>query len=82
MRIIADTVPRDLAATAQAVYGLVAAGGATAVLLLLSGWLYAHFGAAGFWGMATLCVAAFPVIWLLQRALSSISGTVVVPVEH
>jgi hypothetical protein len=32
--------------------------------------------------MATLCVAAFPVIWLLQRALSSISGTVVVPVEH
>jgi MFS transporter, PPP family, 3-phenylpropionic acid transporter len=82
MRIIADTVPRDLAATAQAVYGLVAAGGATAVLLLLSGWLYAHFGAAGFWGMATLCVAAFPVIWLLQRALSSISGTAVVPVEH
>jgi MFS transporter, PPP family, 3-phenylpropionic acid transporter len=70
MRIIADTVPRDLAATAQAVYGLVAAGGATAVLLLLSGWLYAHFGAAGFWGMAALCVAAFPVIRLLQRALA------------
>jgi PPP family 3-phenylpropionic acid transporter len=63
-------VPRDLAATAQAVYGLVAAGGATAVLLLLSGWLYAHFGAAGFWGMAALCVAAFPFIRLLQRALA------------
>jgi MFS family permease len=60
MRIIGDTVPRDLAATAQAVYGLVAVGGATAVLILLSGWLYAHFGAAGFWGMAALCVAAFP----------------------
>src|SRR5436190_653466 len=71
MRIIGDTVPRDLAATAQAVYGLVAVGGATAVLILVSGWLYAHFGAAGFWGMAALCVAAFPVIWLLQRALSS-----------
>jgi MFS transporter, PPP family, 3-phenylpropionic acid transporter len=70
MRIIGDTVPRDLAATAQAVYNLVAVGGATAVLLLLSGWLYAHFGAAGFWGMAALCVAAFPVIWLLQRALA------------
>jgi MFS transporter, PPP family, 3-phenylpropionic acid transporter len=69
MRIIGDTVPRDLAATAQAVYGLVAVGGATAVLILLSGWLYAHFGAAGFWGMAALCVAAFPVIWLLQRTL-------------
>jgi MFS transporter, PPP family, 3-phenylpropionic acid transporter len=70
MRIIGDTVPRDLAATAQAVYNLVAVGGATAILLLLSGWLYAHFGAAGFWGMAALCVAAFPVIWLLQRALA------------
>jgi MFS transporter, PPP family, 3-phenylpropionic acid transporter len=70
MRIIGDTVPRDLAATAQAVYNLVAVGGTTAVLLLLSGWLYAHFGAAGFWGMAALCVAAFPVIWLLQRALA------------
>jgi MFS transporter, PPP family, 3-phenylpropionic acid transporter len=70
MRIIADTVPRDLAATAQAAYGLVAVGGATAVLLLLSGWLYASFGAAGFWGMAALCVTAFPVIWRLQRALA------------
>jgi PPP family 3-phenylpropionic acid transporter len=70
MRIIADTVPRDLAATAQAAYSLVAVGGATAVLLLLSGWLYAHFGAAGFWGMAALCLAAFPVIWLLQRVLA------------
>jgi MFS transporter, PPP family, 3-phenylpropionic acid transporter len=58
-----------VSATAQAVYGLVAVGGATAVLILLSGWLYAHFGAAGFWGMAALCVAAFPVIWLLQRTL-------------
>jgi PPP family 3-phenylpropionic acid transporter len=70
MRIIADTVPRDLAATAQAVYSLVAVGGATAALLLVSGWLYAHFGAAGFWGMAALCAAAFPAIWLLEQALA------------
>ncbi len=35
MRIITDTVPRALAATAQAVYGLVGVGGATAVLMLL-----------------------------------------------
>jgi PPP family 3-phenylpropionic acid transporter len=33
MRIITDTVPRALAATAQAVYGLVGVGGATAVLI-------------------------------------------------
>jgi MFS family permease len=48
MRIITDTVPRALAATAQAVYGLVGVGGATAALMLLSGWLYARFGPAGF----------------------------------
>ena len=71
MRIIGDTVSRDFAATAQAVYGLVAVGGAEAALLLLSGWLYAHYGAAGFWVMAALCAAAFPVIWLLQQALAS-----------
>jgi PPP family 3-phenylpropionic acid transporter len=68
MRIITDTVPRALAATAQAVYGLVGVGGATAVLMLLSGWLYTHFGPAGFWAMGALCAAAFPVIWSLHRA--------------
>jgi len=67
MNIITDTVPRALAATAQAVYGLIGVGGATAVLILLSGWLYANFGPAGFWAMGALCVAAFPFIWLLHR---------------
>jgi MFS transporter, PPP family, 3-phenylpropionic acid transporter len=70
MRIITDTVPRALAATAQAVYGFVGVGGATAVLILLSGWLYARFGPAGFWAMGAFCVAAFPVIWLLHQALA------------
>ncbi len=74
MRIITDTVPRALAATAQAVYGLVGVGGATAVLMLLSGWLYARFGPAGFWAMGALCTAAFPVIWLLHRALASFAA--------
>jgi MFS transporter, PPP family, 3-phenylpropionic acid transporter len=67
MNIITDTVPRALAATAQAVYGLVGVGGVTAVLILLSGWLYARFGPAGFWAMGVLCMAAFPFIWLLRR---------------
>ena len=65
MRIITDT---------QAVYGLVGIGGATAVLMLLSGWLYARFGPAGFWAMGALCTAAFPVIWLLHRALASFAA--------
>ena len=71
MRVITATVPSALAGTAQAVYGLVGVGGATAGLTILSGWLYARFGPTGFWAMALLCIAAFPVIWTLHRALSS-----------
>jgi PPP family 3-phenylpropionic acid transporter len=69
MRIIADTVPRDLAGTAQAVYGLLGVGGATAVLTAASGWLYARYGAHAFWAMSALCLAALPVIALLHRSL-------------
>ena len=62
MRIIADTVPSSLAGMAHAFYGTVGIGGATALLTVLSGWLFAHLGPAGFWGMALLCCAAFPII--------------------
>jgi MFS transporter, PPP family, 3-phenylpropionic acid transporter len=72
MRLITDTVPSGLAGTAQAVYGLVGVGGATAVLIVVSGWLYGRFGPAGFWAMALLCIAAFPVIWTLHRELSAL----------
>jgi MFS transporter, PPP family, 3-phenylpropionic acid transporter len=71
MRIIAATVPRDLFGTAQAVYGLVGVGGTTAVLTVLSGWLFAHFGPSGFWAMALLSILALPVIGSLHRALQS-----------
>jgi MFS transporter, PPP family, 3-phenylpropionic acid transporter len=71
MRLITDTVPSALAGTAQAVYGLVGVGGATAVLMILSGWLYMHYGPAGFWAMALLCIMALPVIWTLHRAVSA-----------
>ena len=37
-----------LAATAQAIYGTVGVGAATAVLTLISGLLYARMGAAAF----------------------------------
>jgi PPP family 3-phenylpropionic acid transporter len=70
MRIIADTVPLDLAGTAQAVYGLLGVGGATAVLTASSGWLVAYFGPSAFWAMAVLCVLALPVIGALHRASS------------
>ena len=73
MRLITDTVPSVMAGTAQAVYGLIGVGGATAVLMIVSGWLYSRFGPTGFWAMALLCIAAVPVIWTLHRALSTLS---------
>jgi PPP family 3-phenylpropionic acid transporter len=69
MRIIGAIVPRDLAATAQAIYGTVGIGAATALLILASGWLYAGLGAQGFLVMAGLCVVALPVTWSLRGGI-------------
>ena len=74
MRIIADTVPSSLAGMAQAFYGTVGIGGATALATILSGWLFARLGPAGFWGMALLCSVAFPIIWSLHMVLSQDLG--------
>ena len=60
MRVVAAIVPRDLAATAQAMYAL-GAGATTALLTLASGWLYGVAGAQGFLLMALLCAAALPL---------------------
>jgi PPP family 3-phenylpropionic acid transporter len=70
MRIIADTIPSSFAGMAQAFYGTGGIGGATALLTILSGWLFGRLGPAGFWGMALLCCAALPIIWSLHVALS------------
>jgi MFS transporter, PPP family, 3-phenylpropionic acid transporter len=61
MRLLAGIVPPGLAATAQAIYGTLAVGAATALLTLLSGVIYARLGAHGFWVMAALCAAALPL---------------------
>jgi PPP family 3-phenylpropionic acid transporter len=66
MRLIGLLVPPRLAATAQAFYGTVAVGAASALLTLASGPLYARFEAGGFWLMAALCAAAVPVAWGLR----------------
>jgi len=60
MRVIPRVVPPGLAATAQAIYA-VGAGAATAVLMLVSGHLYAHLGGQAFLVMALLCAFAIPV---------------------
>jgi PPP family 3-phenylpropionic acid transporter len=67
MRLIVHTVPQGLEGTAQAIYGTVGIGAATALLTLVSGALYARLGAQGFWVMAALCALAFPLTWNLRQ---------------
>ena len=69
MRLIGRTVPAGLEGTAQAIYGTVGIGMATALLILVSGMLYARLGGQGFWVMAALCALAFPLTWKLRRPL-------------
>lgn len=65
MRRLAEAVPPHLSATALSFYGTVAIGAVSAVMTLVSGWLYGAIGPAGFWVMAALCGAALPLArWL------------------
>ncbi len=68
MRLIARAVPSGFEGTGQAIYATLGAGGASALLTLASGKLYALFGAHAFWAMAALCLAALPVAWNLRRS--------------
>jgi PPP family 3-phenylpropionic acid transporter len=68
MRLIARTVPAGLEGTAQAIYGTLGVGAASALLTLASGVLYGRFGAPAFWAMAALCAAALPLGLKLARA--------------
>jgi MFS transporter, PPP family, 3-phenylpropionic acid transporter len=74
MRLIARIVPQGLEGTAQAIYGTVGIGAATALLNLVSGVLYARLGSQGFWVMAALCALAFPLTWKLRQPILSQSG--------
>jgi MFS transporter, PPP family, 3-phenylpropionic acid transporter len=70
-RLLARIVPPGLEGTAQAIYGTVGIGAATAVLSLVSGALYARVGAQGFWAMAALCALALPWTWTLRPPVCS-----------
>ncbi|MEA2838762.1 MAG: transporter, family, 3-phenylpropionic acid transporter [Methylobacteriaceae bacterium] len=61
MQVLTQTVPRELAATSQAVYGTIGVGLATSALTLVSGELYSLFAAHAFWFMAALSLAALPL---------------------
>lgn len=75
MRLMAQTVPHGLEGTAQAIYGTVGIGTATALLILVSGALYARLGAQAFWVMAALCALAFPLTWNLRQTGSAAFST-------
>jgi MFS transporter, PPP family, 3-phenylpropionic acid transporter len=66
MRVIGATVPRRLAATAQALYA-TASGVAVAALTLASGLLYTWFDGRAFFAMAILCIAAVPLAARMMR---------------
>jgi PPP family 3-phenylpropionic acid transporter len=61
MQVLTRTVPREFAATAQAVYGTIGVGIATSALTLISGELYSLFAAHAFWVMAALALVALPL---------------------
>jgi len=66
MRLLALSVPPQLAATAQAVYGTLGVGATTAVLMMLSGWLYTQMAGSAFLVMSGLCLGAVPLALSLQ----------------
>ena len=68
MRLLARIVPQGFEGTAQAIYGTVGIGAASALLTLISGGLYGRLGAQGFWVMAALCALAFPLTWKLRQS--------------
>jgi MFS transporter, PPP family, 3-phenylpropionic acid transporter len=69
MQLLAQIVPQGLEGTAQAIYGTVGIGATSALLIIVSGALYARFGAQGFWVMAGLCALALPLTWKLRGAV-------------
>jgi MFS transporter, PPP family, 3-phenylpropionic acid transporter len=71
MHVLARAVPQGLEGTAQAIYGTVGIGAASALLTLVSGALYARVGVQGFWVMAALCALAFPLTWKLRQPACS-----------
>ncbi|SFV14784.1 MFS transporter, PPP family, 3-phenylpropionic acid transporter [Methylobacterium sp. 174MFSha1.1] len=71
MRILGQTVPSALAATAQTLYGTLGLGLATTLATLAAGPLYGALGAGAFWVMAASCAAALPLVPGLAASTAS-----------
>jgi PPP family 3-phenylpropionic acid transporter len=68
MHFIGKAIPSDLSATAQAVYSAVVQGLGFGVAMLLSGVLYARYGAAAYFAMGVLGAAGAAASYMLGRA--------------
>ena len=66
MTVIAATVPTERAATAQALYGTLCLGLASALVTTASGILWGVWSARAFWAMSALCLVAVPVAATLR----------------
>jgi PPP family 3-phenylpropionic acid transporter len=70
MAVIQRVVPPALGASAQSLYAALGVGVSGALVTIASGALYGGFGAAAFWAMALLCLAALPSARALQSRLA------------
>lgn len=66
MAVIAGFVRDERAATAQALYGTLCLGVASAAVTMASGWLWAAWAAHAFWAMSALCLVAVPLAATLR----------------
>ena len=66
MAVIAAVVPSERAATAQALYGTLCLGIASALVTSAAGVLWTWWGAKAFWAMSALCLAAVPLAATLR----------------
>ena len=65
--LIEETTPPERRATALALYGTLGLGLSGVLATLASGALYGAFGAAAFWAMAAVSLAALPLVRGLGR---------------
>lgn len=68
MALLRRIVPAGLEGIAQAIYGTVGIGIASALFTLVSGALYGRLGGQGFWAMAALCAVALPFTQKLRQS--------------
>jgi PPP family 3-phenylpropionic acid transporter len=75
MQMLSVVVPPALAATAQGIYGGVAVGTMTAIMILVSGPLYGALGPRAFWVMALLCATALPIAFAMRGISINVYGS-------